>query len=440
MIEEQVLLIEDDEDVQLACVQALMLEGITVKGVTSVEKADLPQPREFSGVVVTDIRLPGMDGLTFLDKLMKEDSELPVILITGHGDIETAVQAMRTGAYDFLQKPFASERLVTVVRRALEKRRLATEVRQLKRRLAANSGLEDRIIGTSAAMVQLRSIVQDVAPTPVNVLIDGETGTGKELIARSLHDLSGRTGPFVALNCGGLPETLFESEILGHEVGAFSGASRQRIGKIEFANKGTLFLDEIESMPMAMQIKLLRVLQERVIERLGSNRSIPVDFRVIAATKADLMQLASDGKFRSDLIFRINVVTVSLPALRNRREDVPLLFEYYVAQEAMRLGKTAPDIPSTVISDLLAYNWPGNVRELRNHAERFVLGFPLKLGATLGDDIASLHDSVETFERGLITEALRRQNGNVAKTAESLHIAKTTLFDKIKKYHINDAG
>lgn len=440
MTEDQVLLIEDDEDVQLACVQALMLEGITVRGVTSVEKSALPEPRAFSGVIVTDIRLPGMDGLTFLDKLMKEDSELPVILITGHGDIETAVQAMRAGAYDFLQKPFASERLVTVVRRALEKRRLAIEVRQLKRRLAASSGLEDRIVGTSPAMVQLRSIVQDVAPTPVNVLIEGETGTGKELIARSLHELSGRAGPFVALNCGGLPETLFESEILGHEVGAFSGASRQRIGKIEFANKGTLFLDEIESMPMAMQIKLLRVLQERVIERLGSNRSIPVDFRVIAATKADLMALASDGKFRSDLIFRINVVTVALPPLRNRRDDIPLLFEYYVAQEAMRLGRTAPDIPAALFSDLLAYNWPGNVRELRNHAERFVLGFPLKLGASGGDASTSLHESVETFERGLIVEALRQHDGNAAKAAEGLHVAKTTLFDKIKKYRINETG
>jgi len=433
----QAIVVEDDEDVRLGCLQALALEGIKATGFDSVEKVKDLAAKEFSGVIVTDIRLPGMDGMAFQRQLAGMDPDLPVILITGHGDVATAVQAMRDGAYDFIQKPFSPQQLVGVVQRGLEKRKLTLEVRQLKRQLATIGGLESRILGRSPAIVELRRLIRDVASAPADVMIHGETGTGKELVARCLHDLSGRKGPFVAINCGGLPESLFESEIFGHEAGSFSGATKLRIGKIEYAQKGTLFLDEIESMPMAMQIKFLRVLQERVVERLGSNRLIPVDFRVIAATKANLGTLAEEGKFRADLHFRLDVVTIDLPPLRARREDIPLLFAQFVDMAALRLDRTPPEIGEQVVRELMAHHWPGNVRELRNQAERYVLGLKSAPGQTAADQPLSLSLTVEMFERDLIAEELRRQKGNISRAAEALQIAKTTLFDKIRKYAID---
>lgn len=434
----QVLVVEDDQDVRLGCLQALSLEGMSAMGVESVEKIPRDMLKNFPGVVVSDIRLPGLDGMAFLGQLVAQDPDLPVILITGHGDIATAVQAMRDGAYDFIPKPFSPTQLVGVVRRALEKRQLTLEVRSLKSQLATMGNLESRIIGHSRSMLDLRSLIHEVAAAPADVMILGETGTGKELIARSLHDLSGRTGPFVALNCGGLPETLFDAEIFGHEAGAFSGAARQRIGKIEFAQNGTLFLDEIESMPLIMQVKLLRVLQERVVERLGSNKLIPVNVRVIAATKADLGQLSEEQKFRSDLYFRLNVVTIDLPPLRERREDIPLLFEYFVSQSATRMNREPPEIKVALMHELMAHNWPGNVRELRNQADRFVLGLKAAIGQNAPDKPVPLSLAVEVFERGMIVEELRRNNGNISRAAEAMQIAKTTLFDKIRKYGIEE--
>ncbi|MFC0216857.1 two-component system C4-dicarboxylate transport response regulator DctD [Pseudochelatococcus lubricantis] len=436
MLDHDVLVIEDDEDVRLGCLQALALHNIKAIGYEAVENVPRAPMRDFPGIIVSDINLPGMDGLSYFAQLKDKDPDLPVIMITGHGDIATAVQAMRDGAYDFIEKPFASQHFASVVQRALEKRRLAMEVRRLRRQLAAMGDIESRIVGTSQAIVELRELVQELAAVPTDVMILGETGTGKELIARYLHDLSGRKGPFVALNCGGLPETLFESEIFGHEAGAFSGATKQRIGKVEYANRGTLFLDEIESMPMSMQVKLLRVLQERVVERLGSNKVIPVDFRVIAATKADLLQLSVEGKFRSDLHFRLNIASIELPPLRNRREDIPLLFEHFVDQAALRLNREPPPIREQVILDLMAHNWPGNVRELRNQAERFLLGLKSGPGSEAGSGPISLTAAVESFERSLIQEELKRNNGNISRTAEAMMIAKTTLFDKIRKYDI----
>lgn len=431
-----VLIVEDDPHVLLGCQQALALEDIACEGVASAEQALECIGDDFAGIVVSDIRLPGIDGLELLERLKARDRSLPVVLITGHGDIDMAVGAMRSGAYDFMEKPFSPERLVEVVRRALEQRGLSREVLALRRQLAGQSSLEGRIIGRSPAMRNLRELIANVADTSANVLIEGETGTGKELVARCLHDFSRRRGqPFVALNCGGLPENLFESEIFGHEANAFTGAGKRRIGKIEHANGGTLFLDEVESMPLNLQIKLLRVLQERTLERLGSNQSIAVDCRVIAATKSDLGALGQSGQFRSDLYYRLNVVTLELPPLRERREDILQLFEHFLQQSALRFDREAPELDSQTLSRLMAHDWPGNVRELRNVAERHALGLPAfkKTGGSASQGLG-FAEAVEAFERNLLGDALQRTGGNLSQASQELGMAKTTLFDKVKKY------
>ncbi|CAL93064.1 sigma-54-dependent transcriptional regulator [Azoarcus olearius] len=431
-----VLVIEDDPNVRLGCEQALQLAGIAVDAVGSAEAGLAKLGAGFPGIVVTDMRLPGADGLAVVRRARELDPDLPVIMITGHGDVTLAVEAMRSGAYDFIQKPFAPDLLVEVVRRALDKRALALEVVELRRRLEQRDGLDAALIGRSPQMERLRRLILDVAGQTVDVLIHGETGTGKELVARCLHDRGPRRkANFVALNCGGLPDNLLDSELFGHEAGAFTGAQKRRVGKIEHASGGTLFLDELESMPMAVQIKLLRVLQERVIERLGSNQLLPVDTRVVAATKDDLLELANQGKFRADLYYRLNVVTIELPPLRERREDIPLLLEHFLLQAAQRFERPLPAVSPEHMSRLMAHGWPGNVRELRNVADCLVLGVANAVLGTAGSVATlSLAEQVEHFERSLIDAELRRQAGNLSRAAEALHVAKTTLHDKIRKY------
>lgn len=439
----QVLLVEDDPDVRLGCEQALQLEDIPVSGVDSAEAALRRISPDFAGVVVSDIRLPGMDGMALLRELRALDPDLPVVLITGHGDVTLAVQAMKAGAHDFIEKPFSPDHLVEVARRALDKRRLTLELRQLKAQLASRDQLEARLIGRSQAMARVRQLVADLGNSAADILIHGETGTGKELVARCLHEASPRSkGHFVAINCGGLPDTLFDSEMFGNEAGAFTGAGKRRIGKLEHASGGTLFLDEIESMPMAMQIKLLRVLQERVLERLGSNTLIPIDCRVVAATKVDLLDLCKQGKFREDLYYRLSIATVDLPPLRERREDVPLLFEHFLMLSAARHQLPVPELAPGQLQQLLGYHWPGNVRELRNVAERAVLGIaasaaPFAAKAGEGAEpapVQALAAAVDAFERTLIAEALRQHGGNLTRTAEALRVPKTTLHDKIRRH------
>ena len=430
-----VLLIEDDPNVRLGCEQALQLEGIATECAGSAEQARRRLGRDFRGVVVSDIRLPKMDGMAFLREMLALDPELPVVLITGHGDVTMAVQAMKDGAYDFIQKPFPPEYLVEVVRRALEKRRLVLEVRDLRRQLEQRDLLESKLIGRAPGMQQLRDRLTGLAGSAADVLIHGETGTGKELVARCLHDLSARRhGNFVAINCGGMAETLLDSELFGHEPGAFTGAQKRRIGKIEHASGGTLFLDEIESMPVTMQIKLLRVLQERVLERLGSNLLVTIDCRVIAATKEDLLDLAARGGFRNDLYYRLGVATLAPPPLRERREDIRLLFEQFLLQAAARHQRPVPEISSGRIRQLVGYAWPGNVRELRNAAECHALGIGRDAPAPGGGESQSLTETVENYERLLIANEFTRQQGNVARTSEALKVARTTLHDKLKKY------
>jgi two-component system C4-dicarboxylate transport response regulator DctD len=345
-----------------------------------------------------------------------------------------AVQAMRANAYEFIEKPFHSQRLVDVVRRALEKRALVYEIRRLHEKLEEKVAIT--LIGQSEGMMKVRRSIAALAPTDVDVLILGETGSGKEVVARALHAQSGRTGPFVALNCGALPETVFESEMFGHEQGSFTGADRRRIGKIEYANGGTLFLDEIESMPLPLQVKLLRVVQERCLERLGSNTSLPVDCRIIAATKVDLKKMSEQGGFRDDLYYRLNVVTVELPPLRDRPADIAPLMAFFLAQASERFKRPAPVWDEHDLVRWHQYDWPGNVRELKAVAERFCLGVSDGLEPARSA-IASLTARMEIFERGLIRDALRAAKGNVTDAADLLHVPKKTLYDKITRHDLN---
>ncbi|PKO34978.1 MAG: Fis family transcriptional regulator [Betaproteobacteria bacterium HGW-Betaproteobacteria-7] len=431
----QVLLVEDDPNVRLGCEQAMQLAGIPVIATASAEEAEKHLTADFPGIVVTDMRLPGRSGMELLRRVRERDADLPVIIITGHGDVTLAVEAMRNGAYDFMQKPFSTDDLVEVVRRALEKRELVLEVESLRRRLDQRDDLEARLIGRSPLMQRVRRLILDVADASVDVLIFGETGTGKEMVARCLHDLSqaGREN-YVALNCGGMADNLLDSELFGHESGAFTGAQKRRIGKIEYASGGTLFLDEVESMPMNMQIKLLRVLQERVIERLGSNQQIPVNCRVIAASKEDLKAWSEQGKFRADLYYRLNVVRIELPPLRERREDIPALYDAFLLQAAKRFNRPPPLVPPETMHRLMAQEWPGNIRELKNAADCHALGIG---GATpsVGQGVMpSLTEAVEGYERQLIADEFTRQGGNIQRTADVLKVARTTLHDKLKKY------
>ncbi len=438
----KVLIVEDDAAVNRGCRQALQLEGIAAESVDSGEAGWRAVTEIGPAVVITDIRLPGMDGIELMGRIHALDADLPVVLMTGHGDIALAVQAMRDGAQDFIEKPFSSAHLVEVTRRALEKRRLVLEVRELRARLGDSRSIETKLIGNSAAMQHVRRRIADLGPTSADVLICGETGTGKEQVARCLHQASPRrNGNFVAINCGGLPETLMDSEIFGHETGAFTGASKRRIGKIEHASGGTLFLDEIESMPMPMQIKLLRVLQERTLERLGSNQVIEVDCRIVAATKVDLADLSEEGSFRADLYYRLNVATIPLPPLRDRRGDIGLLFEHFALQAAARYDKPVPKLDSERLAALMVYRWPGNVRELKNAADRWVLGVEggLPLDLIEGAAARPLAETMEAFERMLISEALRRNRMSLARTAEELKMAKTTLFDKIRRHGLGSS-
>jgi two-component system C4-dicarboxylate transport response regulator DctD len=431
-----VLLVEDDPNVRLGCEQAMQLAGITVDAVGSAEEAQRRLRAGYPGIVVTDMRLPGIDGMALLRWVVQLDPDLPVIIITGHGDVTLAVEAMRSGAYDFMQKPFSTSDLVDVVGRALEKRELVLEVDALRRRLDHRDDLEARLIGRSPQMARVRQLILDVAGAAVDVLIFGETGTGKEMVARCLHDL-GHSGQenYVALNCGGMADNLLDSELFGHEPGAFTGAQKRRIGKIEYATGGTLFLDEVESMPMSMQIKLLRVLQERVIERLGSNQQVPVSCRVVAASKEDLKALSDQGRFRTDLYYRLNVVRIELPPLRERREDIPALYDQFLLQAAKRYNRPPPPVSSDYLRRLMAQEWPGNIRELRNAADCHALGIARDAQPLAGGSATqSLTEAVENYERGLITDEFTRQEGNIARTSEALKVARTTLHDKLKKY------
>lgn len=437
-----VFFIDDEADLRMAFEQSFELADISARFFESAEEALLAVKQDgLPLVVVSDICLPGISGQSLCNTILHQEPDIPVILITGHGDVSMAVQAMRDGAYDFIEKPFSTERLIETVNRAIEKRKLTLENQQLKRSLKASQALGPRIIGDTPSINDLRDAISQVADTSADILLFGETGTGKELVARSLHEQSGRREHnFVAVNCGAVPENLLESELYGHEKGAFTGADSKRIGKFEHAQNGTLFLDEIESMPMQAQIKLLRVLQERVIERIGSNTLIPLDIRVIAATKVDLRQAAEEGSFRQDLYYRLNIVTLDLPPLRERKEDIPALFHHFLLVAAARYGKAATALPAQDLQQLMSHNWPGNIRELRNAAERFVLlGKLAQLGDTppTSESMRGLADQVLEFEKSVIEKTLIECGGSIKGTMEALNVARKTLYDKMQRYNLD---
>ncbi|NOH52861.1 sigma-54-dependent Fis family transcriptional regulator [Vibrio coralliilyticus] len=440
-----VFFIDDESDIRLAIEQSFELEEISAQFFSSAEDALLAIKQDgLPKVVISDICLPGLSGENLLSTVLHQDKDVPVILITGHGDISMAVNALRNGAYDFIEKPFPIDRLIDTTRRGLEKRDLTLENQELKRSLKASQTLGPRIIGDTPSIQMLRETISHIADTDADILLFGETGTGKELVARSIHEQSSRRDAnFVAINCGAVPENLIESELYGHEKGAFTGAETKRIGKFEHAHGGTLFLDEIESMPMQAQIRLLRVLQERVIERVGSNELLPLDIRVIAATKVDLKKAAEAGEFRQDLYYRLNIVTLDLPALRERKEDIAALFHHFLLVAASRYGKSAPALPNSALSQLLSHDWPGNVRELRNAAERFVLlGKLTQFGESIeqSNQQLSLATQVAEFERSAIEQALLESGGSIKQTMDKLSLARKTLYDKMQRYGLDKAN
>ncbi|MEG3637817.1 sigma-54-dependent transcriptional regulator [Magnetococcus sp. PR-3] len=445
-----VMLIDDDRHIRLAATQALELAGFEVESFEAAEPALAQLDKRSYAAVISDIRMAGMDGLTFMNQALAAHADLPVILITGHGDVSVAVQAMRDGAFDFIEKPFSSEHLVEVTTRAAEKSRLERELHTLKRALAAQNAPGSRLIGRATNMQGLRKKIRSIAETDVDVLVLGETGSGKEVVARTIHEHSlRRDGPFVAVNCGAIPESMIENELFGHEAGAFTGATNKRVGKLEHANDGTLFLDEIESMPLSFQVKILRVLQERTLERLGSNTPVALNIRIVAATKVDLREAADRKEFREDLYYRLNVAMLTIPPLRERREDLPLLFEHFLLQTAARYQRDVSLPAPEHMTKLMSHSWPGNVRELANCAERYVLfgetGYEDQQGdeagaPCMGADGLSLPQQVALFEKTMIAQELSRHKGDIKATLDGLQVPRKTLYDKMRKYSLDRAN
>ncbi|MEO9528170.1 sigma-54 dependent transcriptional regulator [Roseibium sp.] len=440
-----VLIVDDDPSMRAALRQWIRLAGFETQEVAAPDQAMARLTRDFAGCVVSDVMLDGEDGLSLLRRIGELDAGLPVVLITGHGDVPMAVEAMRSGAYDFIEKPFDPEHIAEVVRRACEKRALVMENRALKMQLTDSAGLESRLIGASPAMQALRRQVLHFANTDAAVLIIGETGTGKEVIAQALHDFSPRKdGPFVAINAAALPEAMVEAELFGHEAGAFTGADRRRTGRIEAADGGVLLLDEIVSMPTSLQPKLLRVLQEKKVDRIGGARPVDVDIRLISAANIEPGEAVRSGRLREDLLFRLNTIELRVPPLRERGSDALLLFDTFVNRFAVRYSLDAPAASARDEAFLQTYAWPGNVRELRNAAERFVLNAPvspqpLEALVTGRQDPGpspvdgGLKDLMDAYERNLIEGALRRHGGRVLDVMRELNLPRRTLNEKMAR-------
>ncbi|EGR1698703.1 sigma-54-dependent transcriptional regulator [Vibrio parahaemolyticus] len=436
-----IALIEDDDIVRQATSQWLQLAGFNVEAFSTGDAGKAAILSQDFDAVVSDVRLPDSDGLSILESLIDHHIQTPVILITGHGDVDMAVSALQKGAFDFIEKPFQPERLSQRVTEAVETYRAQTSTQDRQEYLASVSGLEEVLIGRSRVMQQLREQVAKLARIDTNVIIYGETGCGKELVATSLHKESQRKSHrFVPINCGAIPENLFESELFGHEPGAFTGASKRRIGKLEYADKGTLFFDEIESMPLSMQVKVLRSLQEHTVERVGGNQQINVDLRVIAAAKEDLND---HEEFRQDLYYRLNVAQIYLPPLREREEDALILFEHF----ALQTNSDSRPLSDADRNAVLSYAWPGNVRELRNVAMRFALDDTVSVMEILSSRPSSTTEETQAgvplmiqlhnFERKVLHDSLVRHQGRINEVMQELDLPRRTLNQKMQKFGLN---
>lgn len=450
-----IAVIDDDDAARMSIGQMLKLRRYEVALFASAEAA-LASPRLMDmDCIVTDVKMPGMDGETFLAEIMRQRYTSPVVMITGHGDVSMAVRCLKSGAYDFVEKPFEDEVLLASVGRAVERRLLYRESEELRKRLAMLSPEEDGrfgLVGRSAAMQDLYDQIEAVARADAPVIIFGETGVGKELVARAIHQQSARSGkPFVPVNAGGLPETMLESELFGHARGAFTGAEVERDGKLVTASGGTLLLDEIESISERAQMQLLRVLEDGLVQPLGRDLPRSVDIRLLATSKVDLAEQARQGRLREDFYHRIAVLTLAVPPLRERTEDVPMLVAHFLKQAATRYGMDVPRMPDETLDDMLHHGWPGNVRELRNVVERLLITAKngvcsafepdeslvgtrlLSLPATAG----RLRDEMERTERSVIETALREQHGEINGTCRSLAISRRALYERMKKYELN---
>jgi DNA-binding NtrC family response regulator len=452
--QKHLLLVDDESALREAIAERLADHGFVVEQAENGEQA-LQRLADFAfDILLTDLRLPGIDGRRVLDSALERYPEIIAIVITGYGTVKDAVEAIKQGAADFITKPFQFDALLHVLRSALEQRRLKSENAYLRAQLE-NRYRIDGLVGRSRAMRDLFQLLETVAATSSTVLITGETGTGKELAARAIHHTSPRRSHrFVALNCSAIPETLLEAELFGHVRGAFTGAVGNRQGRLEQAHRGTLFLDEVGTMSPALQAKLLRVLQEREFERVGDSHTIKIDVRVIAATHSDLARMVSEGSFREDLFYRLNVIPVQLPALRDRREDVPLLVQHFLQKLASDSGQPALTVSQEAMRRLMAYHWPGNVRQLENAVER-ALAFshgrsqidvpdlapeiqndpsPGESDSTwFPDDGLDFERYIEGIELALIRRSLERTHGNKRQAAKLLNLKRTTLIEKLKR-------
>jgi two-component system response regulator HydG len=446
----RVLVVDDNLALRDSLRETLNVEGYAVQAVDGALAAIAELERQEADVVLADLTLPRVSGLELLDRIKQSWPATEVIVITGQGSIATAVDAIKRGAYHYVTKPFTADEILHLVAQALERRRLLSRKERLEEELSLARGVH-QLVGQSEAVAKIRAIIQTAAGSEATVLIQGESGTGKEIIANAIQAQSKRArGPLVKMNCAAVPEPLLESELFGHEKGAFTGADRRRIGRFEQADGGTLFLDEVCEMHPRLQAKFLRALQEREIERLGSSTPIPVDVRIIAATNRDLKQALADGALREDLYYRLNVILLPVPPLRERMDDVPILAMHFLRKYAAREGAAMAGIADEALSVLLSYAWPGNVRELENAIERaVVLGTGERLRAPdlppqvhrRGDDhhpLVPAHLTLEEMEKLAIVQALRLTAGNKSEAAERLGIHRTSLYDKMRRYGISD--
>jgi two-component system, NtrC family, nitrogen regulation response regulator NtrX len=444
MIKSGVMIVDDEEGIRESLSGIFEDEGYEVLTAGSGEEALRALKEQTPDVILLDVWLPGIDGLETLKEIKDVKPNLPVIMISGHGNIELALKATKAGAYDFLEKPLSLERVLLVVQRALEKKMLEMENKTLKQ----DRIKKWRLVGNSPKMVQLREQIEMAAKSNGRVLILGESGSGKELIAHLLHEHSSRVEkPFVEMNCAAIPQELIESELFGHEKGSFTGAFERKKGKFELADEGTLFLDEVGDMSLTTQSKVLRVIETQEFQRVGGNKNIKVDVRIIAATNKDLIEEAKKGNFREDLLYRLNVIPISAPPLRERKEDIPAIVEHFLSYFAVECGQKPKTITEDGLKALEAYEWPGNIRELRNMIERLVIMTPsstitakdiMVVSASRSDYFVfnTLKEARDSFEKDFIIKKLEENNWNISKTAELLDIERSNLHRKIKSYDI----